>query len=82
MDKNTKPTAGEFIARQFVAEMTRQGINRTQLAKTLGWSTAKLKARLSGKNVVVGNCAEISRALGMNLLSLFEGMNSSTIVIG
>ena len=79
MDENIKPNAEQFVAEKMVTEMERQGMNRTQMAKTLGWPISRVRTRLDGKKITMGDCAQISLALDMDVARWFDGMSSTTV---
>jgi hypothetical protein len=74
-----KPNASQVVGCNIRAEMGRQQINRTQLAEILGWTAYKLRTRLNGDLLTVGDTAELSLALDLDWGKMFAGWNSATM---
>jgi transcriptional regulator with XRE-family HTH domain len=71
--ENSTPKSGlkEAVTSIILAEMDRQQIDRTQLAKKMGWTPYRLNNRLSGKILTVPDVAYIAEALNMRVWELF-----------
>jgi hypothetical protein len=71
--ENSIPKSGlnEAVTSNILAEMDRQQIDRSQLAKMMGWTPYRLNNRLSGKILTVPDVAYIAAVLNMHAWELF-----------
>jgi transcriptional regulator with XRE-family HTH domain len=61
----------EVVRREIRAEMGRQNLNSTQLARRLGWSRARLTARLHGEvPLSLDDVEQIAAGLSISTLQL------------